>query len=201
MDQYSLLTHSANDEILATKITYALTKYSALLEPDDKSLMWRWSSIIKGICEPYPITISYHIPLQHAMDLFQFDLGIKIVHISEDEHFYPSKIIAHRKINKGNGVIDSEAELILKESIHKARVSYLTLINRGVDPQIASLCLPQSIYVDCHLSGDIHTWACFFLALKEDDQQAWQYIKTHGSSMLKLIKEVYPLTMKVLGFK
>ena len=85
MDQYSLLTHSANDEILATKITYALTKYSALLEPDDKSLMWRWSSIIKGICEPYPITISYHIPLQHVMDLFQFDLGIKIVHISEDE--------------------------------------------------------------------------------------------------------------------
>jgi hypothetical protein len=197
MESYSLISHSANDEILATKITYAMSKYDAILEPTDKSLIWRWSSIIKGICEPYPITIAYHMPLQHVLDLFQFDLGIKIVHISEDEHFYPQKIIAQREIRKGQSVVDTEAELILNESIHKARVTYLSLINRGVDPQVASLCLPQSIYVDCHLSGDIHTWSSFFLALKEDRSE-WSYIKKHGASIQKLINEVYPLTMKVL---
>lgn len=198
MDQYSLLAHSANDGILATKITYALTKYSTLLEPDDKSLIWRWSSIIKEICEPFPITIAYHMPLQHVLDLFQFDLGIKIVHIAENEHFYPSQVIAQRKITKGKGVIDDEAELILRESIHKARVTYLSLINRGVDPQIASLCLPQSIFVDCHLSGDIHTWCSFFLALKEDKAE-WQYIKKHAEGIQKLIQEVFPQTMKVFN--
>lgn len=198
MDQYSLLAHSANDQILATKITYALTRYSTLLEPDDKSLIWRWSSIIKEICEPFPITIAYHMPLQHVLDLFQFDLGIKIVHIAENEHFYPSQVIAQRKITKGKGVIDDEAELILRESIHKARVTYLSLINRGVDPQIASLCLPQSIFVDCHLSGDIHTWCSFFLALKEDKAE-WQYIKKHAEGMQKLIREVFPQTMKVFN--
>lgn len=202
MDQYSLLAHSANDELLSTKITYALTRYASILDPMDKSLIWRWSSVIKDICEPFPITIAYHMPLQHVMDLFQFDLGIKIVHIAENEHFYPSQVIVHRKINRGVGVLDSEAELILKESIHKARVTYLTLINRGVEPHIASLCLPQSIYIDCHLTGDIHRWCSFFLILQEEPDRAdWQFVRPRAEAIKKLLLEVYPLTMKVLGFK
>lgn len=199
MDQYSLLTHSVNDDVLATRITYALSKPNTLIPPSDTTGCWRWSEHVKRCCEPYPITISYHMPLQHCLDLFQFDLGIKIVHITENEHFYPQEVIAHRKMTQGQGVLDGEAELMLRESIHKARITYLMLINRGVDPQIASLCLPQSIFVDCHLQGDIHTWGNFFLILREQEKAEWQYIKRHASSMHRLIQEVFPQTMKVLN--
>jgi hypothetical protein len=198
MDQYSLLAHSANDEVLATRLIYILSQDVGLLAPETLK-MWQFSSKVRQCVEPYPITIAYHLPLQHVLSLFPFDIGIKIVHIAENEHFYPPQVIAHRKQTQGKGVLDGEAEMLLRESIHKARVTYLTLINRGVDPQVASLCLPQSIYVDCHLTGDIHTWASLILKLKDSQDPEEAYIKTHVMSMYRLIKEVYPQTMKVLG--
>ena len=96
--------------------------------------------------------------------------------------------------NGKNGVTD--LELCAKETVEDAVSVYNILLQQGVAPEQARMILPQNMYTEFYMSGNLRAWA-HFLHLRLDGH-AQKEVRDVAEQVAAILTPLYPVSMQAI---
>lgn len=120
---------------------------------------------------------------------------------SEPEFFWPDKWRGRAK-DKKQGSSDEEVNLSLvleytpEDHIKNSLELYEYMLRAGVAPEQVRMILPQNMYTEFYMSGNLRAWA-HFLALRLDGH-AQKEVQDVAKMVEEILAPLFPVSMKAL---
>ena len=128
---------------------------------------------------------------------------------SEPEFFWPDKW-RKRADNVKQGSSDEEIvrmrvshddydttpQLVAESVANHALFAYNAMLKNGVAPELARALLPQNLYTEFYMSGNLRAWA-HFLSLRLDDH-AQKEVQDVAKMVQNILDPLFPISMKAL---
>lgn len=99
---------------------------------------------------------------------------------------------AVRWINDGHSSITARAEAF-EEGVTKL---YNDMLEGGVAPELARMILPQNMYTEFYMTGNLRNWA-HFLKLRLDGH-AQKEVQDVANGVLEIVKPLFPVSVEAL---
>lgn len=186
----SYITHSGDDLLVVNAARVSFAKRSTILSQDDRRLIRYLAS--HGHWTPFAhpqVTIHCRAPIFVRTQCFKHKVGfveneVSRRYVDDDPDFFAPAEWRGRPVKSkqgSSGVVhlvdlgggESASPSLLLEDLHRTALeTYQTLVDGGVAPEQARMCLPQSMLTEWFWTGSLAGWARFCsLRLKPDAQQ------------------------------
>lgn len=116
---------------------------------------------------------------------------------NEPEFFYPDMLRARAK-DKKQGSTDTPADTTVDLAwyVGVAVGAYEKMLEDGVAPELARMILPQNMYTEFYMSGNLRAWE-HFLKLRLDGH-AQKEVQDVAKMVEEILQPLFPVSMKAL---
>lgn len=115
------------------------------------------------------------------------------------EFFWPTewrKRADNVKQGSGSEVVVLEVPGFPKATVDQCVTAYTMMLEDGVAPEQARMILPQNMYTEFYMSGNLRAWA-HFLALRLDEH-AQKEVQDVAKMVEEILTPLFPVSMKAL---
>ena len=91
---------------------------------------------------------------------------------------------------------DTTPQLVAESVANHALFAYNAMLKNGVAPELARTLLPQNLYTEFYMSGNLRAWA-HFLSLRLDDH-AQKEVQDVAKMVQDILDPLFPVSMKAL---
>lgn len=115
------------------------------------------------------------------------------------EFFWPTewrKRADNVKQGSGSEVVVLEVPGFPKATVDQCVTAYTMMLEDGVAPEQARMILPQNMYTEFYMSGNLRAWA-HFLALRLDEH-AQKEVQDVAKMVKDILDPLFPVSMKAL---
>lgn len=113
------------------------------------------------------------------------------------EFFYPEVMRARAKnVKQGSGDEAAETTVDLRWYVGVAVGAYEKMLEDGVAPELARMILPQNMYTEFYMSGNLRAWG-HFLKLRLDGH-AQKEVQDVAQMVYQILQPLFPVSMAAL---
>lgn len=116
---------------------------------------------------------------------------------SPPEFFYPEVMRARAEnVKQGSGTEAADTTVDLSWYVGVAVGAYEKMLEDGVAPEIARMILPQNMYTEMYMSGNLRSWS-HFLHLRLDGH-AQKEVQDVAQMVADILTPLFPVSMQAL---